>query len=485
MNLEELLRNQNLTRKELKNNIGKFVFLKDEEIASIFKNEEIKDEYKSFIVEVCFNRINRLPNNIFIQVVQYLENPNIINKYIGKIETLSKDEVFELVLQGYITPEFIVEISKTNSFNRFIDEERKTKKDTRCLNLIHERDLYLDNSINNLRILGKEILETFKIDKNEKEVNIYLDYVISNIKDIDKDDDIIKYCLEILSEQIKSHNLLTESMVGLYSLYRVKELKLEAYIENIYIAFQSNKKTIAYYSKREKCIKLFYKNFAQTYQEVKSVPKREAADILNAKLIQTISHELRHAIDDKRLDQITKIDTEGNTFLRQELYDKLMRVENDDQIYKNNHDHFLCENRADIFSYIDFAIQTNKIFKDAFDKERLEIISSNNAASIIEMYVEITEKGMKVISPAKKFHNFFIKQMKAEEVMQKYAGKKEAETILANLMDGENIPLEVVEETYNIALGTRKTTNLYQEILNIIAEYQNKLKEEKELSKVI
>ena len=206
MNLEELLRNQNLTRKELKNNIGKFVFLKDEEIASIFKNEEIKDEYKSFIVEVCFNRINRLPNNIFIQVVQYLENPNIINKYIGKIETLSKDEVFELVLQGYITPEFIVEISKTNSFNRFIDEERKTKKDTRCLNLIHERDLYLDNSINNLRILGKEILETFKIDKNENEVNIYLDYVISNIKDIDKDDDIIKYCLEILSEQIKSHN---------------------------------------------------------------------------------------------------------------------------------------------------------------------------------------------------------------------------------------------------------------------------------------
>ena len=101
------------------------------------------------------------------------------------------------------------------------------------------------------------------------------------------------------------------------------------------------------------------------------------------------------------------------------------------------------------------------------------------------MYVEITEKGMKVISPAKKFHNFFIKQMKADEVMKKYAGKNEAETILANLMDGENIPLEVVEETYNIALGTRKTTNLYQEILNIIAEYQNKLKEEKDLPKVI
>ena len=156
---------------------------------------------------------------------------------------------------------------------------------------------------------------------------------------------------------------------------------------------------------------------------------------------------------------------------------------NDDHIYRNNHDCFLSENRADMFSYIDFAIQTNKIFRDTFKGEILEKISSYNALGIIEMYTEITDKGRKVVSPVRKFYDFFQQQTKNKYPQKKI--KNDSSNLLANLLEGDNIPLEIIVEINKIATGERKTTNLYQEILRIIDEYQTKLTQEKELPKVI
>lgn len=485
MSLEELLKGNGITMKEVKENIGKFVFLKDEDLLSIFKNKEIKDEYKTFVVETCFDRINHLPNNIFIKVVQYLENENLIEHYIDKIEILTKEEIFELINTDYIIPQFVIEITKTNNFGKLLEEEKLEKTDTRCLNLIHERDLFLDESIDNLRKQGKEILETFKINKNEYIINVYLDYIIYSIKNISNDDDIIKYSLEMLKEQIKNHKLLSENMLEFYALYRVKELNLEEYIDNVYVTHQDVTNSIAYYTKKEKCIRIFYERFIKMYKQEQEygIPEGDLTDIINQNLIQVIAHELKHVIDEKRINQLIKNSNENAPFLKQELYRLFLRIMNDDHIYRNNHDCFLSENRADMFSYIDFAIQTNKIFRDTFKGEILEKISSYNALGIIEMYTEITDKGRKVVSPVRKFYDFFQQQTKNKYPQKKI--KNDSSNLLANLLEGDNIPLEIIVEINKIATGERKTTNLYQEILRIIDEYQTKLTQEKELPKVI
>ncbi len=59
--LYELLINKEYDQAFIKANIHKFVFLNDNEIEKLFNEDKIKDEYKSFIVEACYNRINKLP----------------------------------------------------------------------------------------------------------------------------------------------------------------------------------------------------------------------------------------------------------------------------------------------------------------------------------------------------------------------------------------------------------------------------------------
>ena len=81
--LYELLK-KDLTQKELKQNIGKFVFLKDDEIKKILEDEDINWEYKTFIAESCFNRINKLPFNLFILAISYVEDSNIFKKAYSK-----------------------------------------------------------------------------------------------------------------------------------------------------------------------------------------------------------------------------------------------------------------------------------------------------------------------------------------------------------------------------------------------------------------
>lgn len=45
--------------------------------------------------------------------------------------------------------------------------------------------------------------------------------------------------------------------------------------------------------------------------------------------------------------------------------------------------------------------------------------------------------------------------------------------IMNNLLLGNKVPFEVIVEINKIATGKRITTNLYEEIVRIIEEYQN------------
>ena len=75
------------------------------------------------------------------------------------------------------------------------------------------------------------------------------------------------------------------------------------------------------------------------------------AFLVNTTLIQSISHELSHVIDMKRINLLK--DEKQNDFCIQFINNYRLRM-TDAELYKKHHNNFTNENRADLFSIIDF-----------------------------------------------------------------------------------------------------------------------------------
>lgn len=136
--------------------------------------------------------------------------------------------------------------------------------------------------------------------------------------------------------------------------------------------------------------------------------------------------------------------------------------------YRKNHGKFISEVRADIFSIIDFGIQTNSLFKGAFSQELLGRTNGTDASRIIEFYTLKTEANLKITSPIQKFITFYNQNSKAKITKQEFADQD----IMSNLLLGNDIPYEVLIEINKIATGKVVTTDIYGEILNIISKYE-------------
>lgn len=482
--LYELLK-KDLTQKELKQNIGKFVFLKDDEIKKILEDEDINWEYKTFIAESCFNRINKLPFHLFILAISYVEDSNIFKKaYSKRINEMNDQELVHLIYNGNCAPECIVEIINTNSFNNHLKKEIKEKQsfDLQCALMLEKLYLY-GNHIESLNMLGKEIVSIIQSSKTYTDsismlIIDYLDYVIKNSTSLTLDSPAIQYSIEIIKDCLKKDIVLTPKMTEFYILYRVKELKLEKYVEQIIVSTENNKgKEAAYYLPITKTIKIFYNSFIEKYkkafeqnlqkQNISSSKLQDSfAFLVNTTLIQSISHELSHVIDMKRINLLK--DEKQNDFCIQFINNYRLRM-TDAELYKKHHNNFTNENRADLFSIIDFSNQTNKLLNGAFLKRRLESISSINAEKIVEFYTEKTDKGLHMISPIEKFIRFYNQEGKnLDEITLK---ETDTQSILANLLSGYPIPIEVLREIHKIATGEIVTDNLHLEILRIINEY--------------
>lgn len=504
-NLYELLINKEYDQSFIKTNIHKFVFLNDNEIEKLFNEDKINDEYKTFIVETCYNRINKLPNQLFIKILNYIENKDkFIKNYLPRISELNYEELITLIYDNVYNEDCLIEIANSELFINYkqkeIEEGKRPK--LQCFEIITK--LYLnENNIENSSEIGKEIVSLVKINPKYTDeimmiIDRYLETIITNKSLISIDSIHIANGIELIRDCLRK-TFLTPKLLEFYIMYRTKELCLEEYLEGAIISSYSGHRIPGEYAHDLKKIIIYNENIKKIFKPVidemrntSKLPINEINDILadnifhyivNQYTLQLISHELGHVVEHKKIDIFYKLHKENklnldqNSFSTYYLHNLALHIQNEDN-YQLNHDNFISENRADLFAIMDFAIQANKNFKNCISDERLINISAFNAEKIVELYTEKTEKGRKITSPVEKFIDFHNQNLNNSQKLSFIDSS--SQEIITNLFLGNPIPKEIIIEINKIAIGEVKTTNLYSEILKIIQDYQKQMEDNKQ-----
>lgn len=201
----------------------------------------------------------------------------------------------------------------------------------------------------------------------------------------------------------------------------------------------------------------------------------------NYEYIFSVLHELGHVTKAKAKESIFNSnsidDCMKNPLFFYYFYNGDLMLSNR-KLYELKHDLFIEEVRADLFSIMNFSAQTNHLLKGVFSENYLVQLNAYHASKIVKFYTAKTEKGRKVISPTKQFIEFYNENMPKEEQISFL--DTEDTNIMNNLLLGNKVPFEVIVEINKIATGKRITTNLYEEIVRIIEEYQNAMLVERE-----
>ena len=505
--LYEVLKQENCTLEDLKANIGKFVFLSDEEVLEIFESKaiDINIEHLTFIAEHCFNRINKLPLDIFIVCISYVVNAEVFKShYLKRINELNYQDLVKLLYEGIYEPESIKAIINSDNFDKHLNNEIKADREynLQCVILSYKIYEYDENKcdIDYLEHIGEELVKIVRKEKEYSEgtqivLRNYLKIVSENIRNLEKDDKVVLHSLDTIRETLKKEILLTSEMIEIYTLYRAKELGLEEYLKEAVTTYEESDGTFAFYFPAGKIIKIYYKHVVDLYHNAyekmkkdkisqKLMDKNSLNSILNMEFLREISHELSHVITSKRMYLIEQMKkTEDNVFYNQIMHNLILKQNAKvDKIYNNEHGNFIEENIADIFSYIDFAILTNRLFKDCFPKEKLQSTSSIHAENIINFYTVKKDNQIIMISPMEKFAIFY-NDAKLSYVPEISLKDTSNNAIISNLLSGNPIPLEVLKNIVKIANKEILTENLYEEILKIIREYNDTLQDEEIVQK--
>lgn len=500
--LHEVLKQENCTLEDVKANIGKFVFLSDEEVLGIFESKaiDVNIEHLTFIAEHCFNRINKLPLDIFIVCISYVDNVEVFkNHYLKRINELNYQDLVKLLYEGYYEPECVKAIINSDNFDKHLNNEIEADREynLQCAISLYKIYEYDENKcdIDYLEHIGEELEKIARKQKEYSEgtqivLKNYLKIISENIRKLSKDDKVILYSLNIIRETLKKEILLTAEMLEFYTLYRAKELGLEEYLKEVDTTWEYSKNTFAFYYPVGKRIKIYYKYIVDLYSNAykkmkedkdpqKLMENNSLNSILNIEFLREMSHELNHVITSKRMhliEQTKKI--EDNVFYNQIMQNLILRHNaKADKIYDNEHENFIEENIADIFSYIDFAILSNNLFKDCFPKEKLQNTNAIHAGNILDFYTIKKDNQLIMVSPMEKFIQFYNNQKLSHAPAISLKDTTD-NTIISNLLSGNPIPLEVLKGIGKIACKKTVTENLYEEILKIIKEYNETLQDE-------
>lgn len=475
--LYEILKEKNCALKDIKNNIGKFVFLTDEEIAKIFEDDNIDSKYKTFIAETCFNRINKLPHKLFINAISYVEDSNILKeKYIEKINKMNYEELVSLIYDSLLSPECLVFLHEIDTIKKHLNNENEIK--LRAFYLTTKIHLN-ENNQKNLILIGKDILSFIIKQKDFPEeleymIHLYFEAINELINSLELDNPLIEIGIRIMNDSLKKHIIIPEVMIKFYILYRTKELELENYVKNVETPSATNIPGTAAYVRKSKAIEIYYNRIMDLFKNLQSDfqtdTKEDLNDYLNIDILTRISHELGHAIADKKADFIR-----DNLFLKKKsfywynLANEALRASIENEDYFNNHQKFIAENRCDLFSYIDLFMQLETFFKGVFPDKIVEYISKTYVRRIINLYTIRTEKGRKIVSPVEKFINFY-NEMLPNSILLSLKIEEE-DDIFENLLLGNPIPIEIIKELNKIVTGEVVTTDLHSEINSIILKY--------------
>lgn len=472
--LVQILTNENC---QVELYLNQIITLNDEEIVALFENENISVKVKNNVLMYASERISHLSTHNFIIVSRWAENiENYIKNYFPKIEKMPYPEFVDLIYNGIYEPEILIEIMKTDVYSRYLQQEREEPKtyDIQCFDIQGKLDSF--DSMEELDSIGLETLNIIKENKKTENMElmeyVYLNTLIENIDLLPLDSKSIKIGLNLMTIQMKRHQILTMKMIEFYLYYRIKELNLKSVCKNVIVTLGSSNHFGHYTLEGEilggGVLRIYYEYLINLFQKYnQSFCYEGINDVININFLEFISHELKHALQMFQFKRITeKLDNtqyfetiytnkEINYFLRNGTL--LYKV--GEEKYHKYHDTFIKEVQANLFSFFDTNNQILTNFKDCYPQYMLENNVMTFARRIVEFY---TNEDGTMLSPMEKFDTFYLENIgeKKEPIVT-----AENPDIISSLMMGDKIPLDVYEFIKKIANKEIKTTNLLETLM--------------------
>lgn len=474
--MEELM--NELTKKEVKieSVLSQLETLSDQEILEIFDNEEISISVKQKILEKAHDRINKLNTQAFIEVFSWLEDSNVLPYYLNHIEKFTYEEFVEFLLNGVYNEKTMLTLAESKIYKNYLEEEKTKELGTILqINELEKRLLLLNNNVKELENVGTEIIKLIDGANGKEElsslINFFLDKMIENMDSIPNESECLKSVFEILRTQMKSHKLMTPKMIEFYCCYYIKKENVEDFCQHVIVTLGKGKNTAfytltGYNNWKNGTLKIYYENMIEEYKNFKQKISDDIInDLVNLNMIHILTHEAKHIMDRKEDAFLTNnISIENfydlvfkNKLINTHTKELFLREKMGEEGYNANHNTFLSEAKADIFSYFETNKELQTRFNDCFDKRIKASILLFYAQSIVNYYTD--EEG-RFISPSEKLNKFFIENGGEEKYNVTTPVAEEETDIFAALLNGEPIPIELYEFLKQIASAKIITDDL-------------------------
>lgn len=473
----------------LMSNLQLFDNLSDNEIKSIYDDFKISDDIKNIICENCYERINKLPVDTFLEVISYSKNSSLfLHNYLNRINSFSYNEMVSLIYDYYLEQDCLVKILQTDIFQNYLKNENVNDPKLKCC-WYQYKIRFFCNNIEQIEQVGIEICKLVNdVNVFHKLVNdlidIYLSIINSDEFKHQHTPQINQEIIYLINCKIKSHKLLSPEMIKFYVLFRVKELNLEKTVENVVITDDNSPTSFGYFHGETRTITIKYKYLENLFREsCKSYDYDENTfyDLINYMILEMLSHEINHArivnkctsiLEEKRQKlelPNTYFDDNSCDELTLDYYLKngLLHFIMGDDGYKKNHNRFIEEDISDLFGILDASNQVEKYFKNSFPIEILQNLQFSSANRILKFYYSDEFGNYK--SPLDKFDAFYNQITKKTTYDSKYDlgtadnSKYDLSNLsgLEMLMLGGNLPDYMLYELKRITDGEVKITNLY------------------------
>lgn len=365
-----------------------------------------------------------------------------------------------------------------NNVNSF---ERKASEQANPLTFLKQETS--EGERNGFEAVGKYIVTLLEEDGVEESQDIsllittYFSTVVEQIEDLEIGHPLCQYGIAIMKACFKRNRLMEPAMIEFYLWYRVKESNFSV-CKKIDLITSPHPDHFGNFQTSTGTMQIYYRyleeRFRPALEKFPITDEKKRNEFLNQAFLQMLSHELGHVNDAEKIEQLTKqkdilelLADQEDHFFNYWYRSGLVRLVVGETYYNECHENFLNEIRADLFSYLDFSIQVNGLFKDAFSEESLYRRFRWYADNIVSLYTMSTEEGLKGTSPMQKFDLFFetvLPGVYSPASSINETEVKEGIPMIERLLLGDMIPNDGMKKLVQIAKGQQRTMNLYADL---------------------
>lgn len=264
MSLYEMLKN-GVSLEELEKNLHLFNTHSDVEVTRIMNDDKISYVHKKFLVDHCFDRINQLPKELWLECMTFVTNKEVFIKYyIPKVENLSYEDLVFL-LRNMCQPECGLTILNTAIFGRYLEIE-KENNGTVLQSFLLSSKIYLydkekDKKFVFLKEIGEEVAtfvkkqEAYVEDVNDV-IDMFLNAVLEYREEMDITHPVLQRSMDLVKHTISKNILLSPQMLKFYLLYVVKNLNVDDYVQDIYVSMEEKASAFGDYQESRKRLKI-------------------------------------------------------------------------------------------------------------------------------------------------------------------------------------------------------------------------------------